>query len=59
MPYCPNCGTKNEEGAEICTNCQQPLTKRAAGALVAMVATESNALKRNASGFRTVASSSE
>jgi uncharacterized membrane protein YvbJ len=25
MPYCPNCGTKNEEGAEICTNCQQRL----------------------------------
>jgi hypothetical protein len=25
MPYCPNCGTKNEEGAEVCVNCQQPL----------------------------------
>jgi hypothetical protein len=25
MPYCQNCGTKNAEGAEICTNCQQPL----------------------------------
>lgn len=28
MPYCPNCGTKNEEGAEVCTNCQQPLYER-------------------------------
>ena len=25
MPYCQNCGTKNDEGVEFCTNCQQPL----------------------------------
>ncbi len=25
MPYCQNCGTKNEEGVEFCSNCQQPL----------------------------------
>jgi uncharacterized integral membrane protein len=25
MPYCQNCGTKNEEGVEFCTKCQQPL----------------------------------
>lgn len=25
MPYCQNCGTKNEEGVEYCVNCQQPL----------------------------------
>lgn len=25
MPYCQNCGTKNAEGVEFCTNCQQPL----------------------------------
>jgi uncharacterized membrane protein YvbJ len=25
MVYCTKCGTKNEEGATICTNCQQPL----------------------------------
>ncbi|MGA7075144.1 MAG: zinc ribbon domain-containing protein [Halobacteriota archaeon] len=25
MPYCQNCGTKNDEGAEICVNCRQPL----------------------------------
>lgn len=26
MVYCTKCGTKNEEGATICVNCQQPLT---------------------------------
>jgi|AGCH01.1.fsa_nt_gi hypothetical protein len=25
MPYCQNCGTKNEPGVENCVNCQQPL----------------------------------
>ncbi len=25
MVYCTKCGTKNEEGAAICVNCQQPL----------------------------------
>jgi len=25
MPYCQNCGTKNDEGTEFCVNCQQPL----------------------------------
>jgi len=25
MPYCQNCGTKNEEGAQFCVNCQEPL----------------------------------
>ena len=25
MVYCTKCGTKNEEGATICVNCQQPL----------------------------------
>lgn len=25
MPYCQNCGTKNEEGAQVCVNCREPL----------------------------------
>lgn len=25
MPYCHNCGTKNDEGVQYCINCQQPL----------------------------------
>jgi len=28
MPYCPNCGTKNEEGAETCVNCGASLYDR-------------------------------
>jgi hypothetical protein len=25
MPYCQNCGTKNEEGVQVCINCREPL----------------------------------
>jgi uncharacterized membrane protein YvbJ len=25
MTYCSNCGTKNEEGAQFCVNCGEPL----------------------------------
>jgi hypothetical protein len=25
MPYCQNCGTKNEQGAQVCVNCREPL----------------------------------
>ncbi|MEI7826514.1 MAG: zinc ribbon domain-containing protein [Euryarchaeota archaeon] len=25
MPYCQNCGTKNDEGVEFCINCHNPL----------------------------------
>ena len=25
MPYCQNCGTKNDEGIEFCVNCHNPL----------------------------------
>jgi hypothetical protein len=28
MPYCQNCGTKNDEGVQSCVNCQQPLYDR-------------------------------
>lgn len=27
MVYCTKCGTKNEEEATVCSNCQQPLGK--------------------------------
>ncbi|MGD2066408.1 MAG: zinc ribbon domain-containing protein [Candidatus Bathyarchaeota archaeon] len=28
MVYCTKCGTKNEDDAEVCTNCNEPLVGR-------------------------------
>jgi len=59
MPYCQNCGTKNEEGRKSVSTVENPCMTRVAGALAVMGAMGSNARNRNALDSPTAVSSSE